>query len=69
MAPPGVRQGTILFFASDIYLPIINHEQLTGEKLLNARASHWMFEMVGHLKPGVTPAQATADLKLSRFIP
>ena len=21
-----------------------------------------MFEMVGHLKPGVTPAQATADL-------
>src|SRR5580704_15860690 len=61
VAPPGF-QGTILFFASDIFLPIVNHEQLTGEKLLNGREIHWMFEMVGHLKAGVTPAQATADL-------
>jgi predicted permease len=61
VAPPGFR-GTILFFASDIFVPIVNHEQLTGEKLLNGREIHWMFEMVGHLKPGVTPAQATADL-------
>ena len=62
VAPPGF-QGTILFFASDIFVPIVNHDQLSGEKILNARESHWMFEMVGHLKPGVTPAQATADLK------
>jgi predicted permease len=61
VAPPGF-QGTILFFASDIFVPIVNHDQLSGEKILNARASHWMFETVGHLKPGVTPAQATADL-------
>jgi predicted permease len=61
VAPPGF-QGTILFFASDIYVPIVNHEQLSGEKILNARESHWMFETVGHLKPGVTPAQATVDL-------
>jgi predicted permease len=61
VAPPGF-QGTILFFAPDIFLPIVNHEELTGEKLLNGRGIHWMFEMVGHLKPGVTPAQATADL-------
>ena len=61
VAPPGF-QGTILFFASDIFVPIVNHEQLSGEKILNARESHWMFETVGHLKPGVTPAQATADL-------
>ena len=61
VAPPGF-QGTILFFAPDIFLPIVNHEQLTGEKMLDARGNHWMFEMVGHLKPGVTPAQATADL-------
>ena len=40
----------------------MNHEQLSGEKMLNARGNHWMFELVGHLKPGVTPAQATADL-------
>ena len=62
VAPPGF-QGTILFFASDIFVPIVNHDQLSGEKILNARESHWMFEMVGHLKPGLTPAQATADLK------
>ena len=62
VAPPGF-QGTILFFASDIFVPIVNHEQLSGDKMtLNARGNHWMFEMVGRLKPGVTPAQATADL-------
>jgi predicted permease len=61
VAPPGL-QGTILFFAPDIFLPMVNHEQLTGEELLNGRGAHWMFEMVGRLKPGVTPAQATADL-------
>jgi predicted permease len=61
VAPPGF-QGTVLFFGPDIFLPIVNHEQLTGEELLNGREIHWMYEMVGHLKPGVTPAQATADL-------
>ncbi len=61
VAPPGF-QGTVLFFASDIFVPIVNHEQLSGEKILNARGDHWMFELMGHLKPGVTPAQATADL-------
>ena len=62
VAPPGF-QGTILFFASDIFVPIVNHEQLSGDKMiLNARGIHWLFEMVGRLKPGVTPAQATANL-------
>jgi predicted permease len=61
VAPPGFP-GTVLFFASDIFVPMVNHEQLSGEKILDARADHWMFELVGHLKPGVTPAQATADL-------
>jgi predicted permease len=61
VAPPGF-QGTVLFFASDIFVPIVNHEQLSGDKVLEARGNHWMFEMVGRLKPGVTPGQATADL-------
>jgi predicted permease len=61
VAPPGF-QGTVLFFASDIFVPIVNHEQLSGDKILNGRGIRWLFEMVGHLKPGVTPAQATADL-------
>ncbi|HEY0794504.1 MAG TPA: ABC transporter permease [Acidisarcina sp.] len=59
---PPEFQGTVLFFASDIFVPIVNHEQLSGEKVLNARADHWMFELVGRLKPGFTAAQATADL-------
>ena len=61
VAPPGF-QGTVLFFASDIFVPIVNHEQLSGEKMLNARGIQWIFEMVGRLKPGITPSQATADL-------
>jgi hypothetical protein len=52
VAPPGV-QGTVLFFASDIFVPIVNHEQLSGDKMiLNTRGIRWMFEMVGRLKPG-----------------
>jgi predicted permease len=61
VAPAGF-QGTVLFFASDIFVPIVNHEQLSGENILNAREDHWMFEVFGRLKPGVTPAQATDDL-------
>ena len=62
VAPPGF-QGTILFFASDVFVPIVNHEQLSGDnKWFSVRGTHWLFEMVGRLKPGVTPAQATADL-------
>jgi predicted permease len=61
VAPPGF-QGTVLFYAPDIFVPVVNREQLSGDKLLDARGIHWMFELMGHLKPGVTPAQATADL-------
>src|SRR5271169_3013638 len=61
VAPPGF-QGTVLFFASDIFVPIVNHEQLSGDNILNGRGIRWLFEMVGRLKPGVTPTQATADL-------
>ncbi|MBB5337875.1 ABC transporter permease [Tunturiibacter gelidoferens] len=61
VTPPGF-QGTVLFFTSDIFVPIVNHEQLSGEKMLNARGNHWMYELVGHLKTGVNPEQAAADL-------
>jgi len=61
VAPPGFR-GTVLFFSSDIFIPIVNHEQLSGERMLTARGTRWMFELVGRLKPGVTPAQVAADL-------
>jgi len=61
VAPPEFH-GTILFFHPDIYVPIVNQEQLDGANFLNSRGYRWIFESLGHLKPGVTPAQATADI-------
>jgi hypothetical protein len=44
-------------------MPIVNQEQVSGENILDARGSiHGVFEAFGHLKPGVTPAQAVADV-------
>jgi predicted permease len=54
--------GTSVLFSPDLFLPIVNQEQVQGENLLNARGTRWIDSFVGHLKPGVTPAQAAADL-------
>ena len=35
---------------------------MQGLKVLNARGDRDIFMVLGHLKPGVTPAQAIADL-------
>ncbi|MBV8114199.1 MAG: ABC transporter permease [Silvibacterium sp.] len=61
VAPPEFR-GTILFIFPNFFVPLVNREQLDGATDLNDRASNWVFMVVGHLKPGVTPAQAAADL-------
>jgi len=61
VAPSGFR-GTLLFFSPDYFVPFINNEQIGGENVLNARGTRSLFEVLGHLKPGVTPAQAKADL-------
>jgi predicted permease len=62
IAPPGFR-GTLLFISPDFFMPIVNQEQVDGENLLDARGnSNGTFEVFGHLKPRVTPAQAAADL-------
>ena len=61
VAPPAFH-GTILFFSPDIFVPIVNHERLAGASELNDRGRRWVFELLGHLKPGVTPAQAVTDL-------
>jgi predicted permease len=54
--------GTLLFFNPDYFVPIVNREQVEGESNLDVRGKHWIFMTMGHLKPGVTPAQASADL-------
>jgi predicted permease len=61
VAPPGFR-GTLLFFTPDIFFPMMNLEQLAGPGSLEARANRWIFMTMGHLKPGVTPEQAAADV-------
>jgi predicted permease len=61
VAPPDFG-GTLLIFVPDFFVPMINGEQIEGENYLNARGTRWVFEVLGHLKAGVTPAQATTDL-------
>ena len=61
VTPPEFH-GSLLFFYPDFFVPIVNHEQVDSGYDLNTRGVRWIFEAVGHLKPGVTPAQATADL-------
>jgi predicted permease len=61
VAPPEFR-GTLLFVSPDFFMPIVNQEQVDGDSLLDARGNILIFETLGHLKPGVTPAQAAADM-------
>ena len=60
VAPRGFF-GTLLIFAPDFFTPITNQAQLEGVSVLDARANHWIFMVMGHLKAGVTRAQAAAD--------
>jgi predicted permease len=60
VAPPDFR-GTALFFAPAMWIPIVEQPVVGGYDSLKYRGNHSAF-VAGHLKPGVTPAQATADL-------
>jgi len=60
VAPPDFR-GTELFFAPDLFAPIVDAPDLIEWNPLEARGSHFTW-IAGHLKPGVSPSQATADL-------
>ena len=61
VAPPGFH-GTLLIFSPEFFVPMVNQEQVDGVDLLNGRGDRWIFEAVGRIKAGVTPAQAAADL-------
>jgi predicted permease len=55
--------GTLLFFNPDVIVPMMEDPLLAGGgDDLNARGERSIFEVMGYLKPGVTPAQAVADL-------
>ena len=61
VAPPEFR-GTLSFVFPDFWVPIVNQEQMEGANVLNARGNRGILMVLGHLKAGVTPAQAVADL-------
>jgi predicted permease len=54
-------RGTELFYAPDFWVPLVDQEQVDGWSMLKMRSARGM-EVLGHLKAGVTSAQATADL-------
>jgi predicted permease len=59
VTPPEFR-GTLLFFYPDFFVPMVNQED--GPSFLNNRGQRNIFMVLGHVKGGVTPAQAIADL-------
>jgi predicted permease len=61
VTPPGFR-GTVLIFSADFFVPIVNQQQNDVADLLKGRGNRWISEVLGHVKAGVTPAQAVADL-------
>ena len=62
VAPPDFR-GTELFFAPDLWAPIVDLPQIAGWDPLDERGDHFTW-VIGHLKPGVTPAAAASDLNI-----
>jgi len=60
VAQRGFR-GTELFFAPALWIPEVEQPLVMGFDQLKQRGNHGPF-VVGKLKPGVTPAQAAADL-------
>ncbi len=61
VAPPAFR-GTELFFSPAFFVPMVDVPQIVnGWNPLHERGWHFTW-IVGHLKPGVTPEKAAADL-------
>jgi predicted permease len=60
VAPASFR-GTELFFAPALWIPLLDQPLIQGDDSLQYRGSHspWV---IGRLRPGVTPAQASEDL-------
>jgi predicted permease len=61
VAGPDFR-GTERFFAPALWAPLVNQEQIEGLTGLNQRTSRSLW-VIGRLKLGATPAEASADLQ------
>jgi len=60
VAPPDFR-GTELFFVPALWIPIVEQPEVMGFDQLQERGDHSPM-IIGRLKPGVSAAEATADL-------
>jgi predicted permease len=58
---PARFHGTERFVWPDYWMPMVNEEQVEGRDHLHSRASI-VVTVIGRLKPGVTPRQATENL-------
>jgi predicted permease len=61
VTPPGFR-GTLLIFSPNFFVPLVDQEQVEGSEYLSHRGTRGILQVIGHLKPGVTPQQAIGDL-------
>jgi len=59
---PREFQGTLVFLFPDFWVPLVNQEQVEGANVSNERGTRNLVMVLGHLKAGVTPAQAISDL-------
>ena len=58
---PAEFRGTLIFFSPNFFVPLVNCEQVDGSDCLRDRGNRSIM-VLGHLKQGITSAQATADL-------
>jgi predicted permease len=61
VTPPAFR-GTLVFLSPNFFVPIVNCEQVEGTDYLKDRGNRAVMQVIGHLRTGVSSAQATADL-------
>jgi predicted permease len=59
---PHEFNGTLLFIFPDVWVPMVDQGLVEGLNILDARGTRNIFMVLGHLKAGVTPAQAIGDL-------
>lgn len=59
---PKSFHGTEIFFWPEFWMPMVNEQQVEGYNYLTKRQNHGIF-VIGMLKPGVTPEQATENLR------
>ena len=62
IAPPSFR-GTELFLAPNLWVPIVNQQQIDGSNYLEARSNPAIF-ILGRLRPGVRASEAETNLNV-----